>query len=210
LDKFGLRNRSQDEKDSNVSRYALLTLHRPSNVDHRETFVRIFEGLQDLSSSCPIIFPAHPRTQHKIVDFGLAEFFQSGDALREPDGSLIASGSKQIRLVNPLGYLDFICMMKNATLVITDSGGIQEETTCLGVPCVTVRENTERPVTVTCGTNVIAGTMSGCIRRAIRDQSLRSPGNRVPEKWDGKAGARIVKVIGEAILGRTKSEITAP
>jgi UDP-N-acetylglucosamine 2-epimerase (non-hydrolysing) len=195
LDKLGLRTSAQNGKASGVSKYALLTLHRPSNVDHRETFLSIFDGLQELSTTCPIIFPAHPRTQQRISEFGLAEFFESGNTKPEAAESTAAGKSRRIRLVDPLGYLDFMCMMKNAALVITDSGGIQEETTCLGVPCVTVRENTERPVTVTCGTNVIAGTKSEGIRKAIREQANRSTDNRVPEKWDGRAASRIVDVL---------------
>ncbi len=195
LDKLGLRTGAQNGKVNGVSKYALLTLHRPSNVDHRETFLSIFDGLRELSSTCPIIFPAHPRTQQRIAEFGLAEFFESGNPKPEAAESTSSGKSRRIRLVDPLGYLDFMCMMKNAALVITDSGGIQEETTCLGVPCVTVRENTERPVTVTCGTNVIAGTKSEGIRKAIREQANRSPDNRVPNKWDGRAASRIVDVL---------------
>jgi UDP-N-acetylglucosamine 2-epimerase (non-hydrolysing) len=196
LDKLGLRDGTADGRTGgSVSRYALLTLHRPSNVDHPETFLSIFDGLQELLSSCPIIFPAHPRTQQRIVEFGLAEFFESGSQNGELAGSSLTGRSQRIRLVDPLGYLDFMCMMKNAVLVITDSGGIQEETTCLGVPCVTVRENTERPVTVTCGTNVIAGTKSDGIRSAIRRQASGPKANRVPEKWDGQAARRILEVL---------------
>jgi UDP-N-acetylglucosamine 2-epimerase (non-hydrolysing) len=191
LDKLGLRSSPADPA---VARYTLLTLHRPSNVDHRETFLSIFDGLQELSASCPVIFPAHPRTQQRIVEFGLAEFFQIASAPQLGNDSN-GSGAKKIRMVDPLGYLDFMCMMKNAALVVTDSGGIQEETTCLGVPCVTVRENTERPVTVSCGTNVIAGTKPESIRKAIREQLSRPKGNQAPEKWDGRAGARIIGVL---------------
>jgi UDP-N-acetylglucosamine 2-epimerase (non-hydrolysing) len=192
LNKLGLRSGSAN---GNVARYALLTLHRPSNVDHRETFLSIFEGLNELSRSCPIIFPAHPRTQQRIAEFGLAEFFESRNGEQTAGQTRQVSGSNKVRLVDPLGYLDFMCMMKNAALVITDSGGIQEETTCLGVPCVTVRENTERPVTVTCGTNVIAGTRSQGIRDALKAQANRPSGTAMPEKWDGKASGRIIEAI---------------
>jgi UDP-N-acetylglucosamine 2-epimerase (non-hydrolysing) len=192
LDKLELR--SGPAKNS-AARYALLTLHRPSNVDHRETFLNIFDGLQELSTSCPVIFPAHPRTQQRIIEFGLAEFFQLASAPQSTNGSGTCAGANKIRMIDPLGYLDFMCMMKNAALVVTDSGGIQEETTCLGVPCVTVRENTERPVTVSCGTNVIAGTKAEGIRKAIREQVSRPRGSSAPEKWDGQAGTRIIEVI---------------
>jgi UDP-N-acetylglucosamine 2-epimerase (non-hydrolysing) len=196
LDQLGLRGVSNGNGTTHgASRYALLTLHRPSNVDHRETFLSVFDGLQELSGSCPIIFPAHPRTQQRIAEFGLAEFFEIAGEKRIGRGNSADAATKRIRMIDPAGYLDFMCLMKNAALVVTDSGGIQEETTCLGVPCVTVRENTERPVTVSCGTNVIAGIRAEGIRKAIREQLSRAPGNRVPEKWDGKAGLRIVEVI---------------
>ena len=111
----------------------------------------------------------------------------------EPEGACPRSG---IRMLEPVGYLDFLCLMKHAAMVVTDSGGIQEETTCLGVPCITVRENTERPITVTCGTNTIAGTRSENIREAVRTQRNRaSQTGARPEKWDGKAGARIIETI---------------
>jgi UDP-N-acetylglucosamine 2-epimerase (non-hydrolysing) len=183
LDQFGLRGNS----NGLVGRYALLTVHRPSNVDDRETFLSILEGLDELAGSCPILFSAHPRTRKRIAEFGLERFFQS-----ESEQSGNENG---IRLLDPLGYLDFLCLTKHAALVVTDSGGIQEETTCLRVPCITVRENTERPVTVTCGTNVIAGTESQNIRRAVKEQLSGKKQGRVPEKWDGRAAGRIVEVI---------------
>jgi UDP-N-acetylglucosamine 2-epimerase (non-hydrolysing) len=181
LDQFGLRNNSNGSADG-ICRYALLTLHRPSNVDNRETFLSILEGLDEVASSCPILFSAHPRTRKRIAEFGLERFFPAGN-------------ETGVRLLDPLGYLDFLCLMKHAALVITDSGGIQEETTCLRVPCVTVRENTERPVTVTCGTNVVAGTSSENIRGAVRKQLNQRKEARIPEKWDGKAAGRIVETI---------------
>lgn len=185
LETLGLRTLARDGSDvSVVSRFALLTLHRPSNVDHRETFLSIINGLDELSTSVPVVFPAHPRTQQRITEFGLAKHIDSG----------------RIRLVNPLGYLDFMCLMKNAALVVTDSGGIQEETTCLGVRCVTVRDNTERPVTVTRGTNVIAGTTSSAIRKAVSEQTARRGCRGIPEKWDGQAGSRIIGTVADRVL----------
>ena len=196
LDELGLRSHSNGRDQTNgVSRYALLTLHRPSNVDDRDTFLSILEGLGELSSSCPIVFSAHPRTRKRIAEFGLSHFFQLQAGIDPSNGSNVSGAQKGIRLLDPLGYLDFLCLMKHTALVITDSGGIQEETTCLGVPCITVRENTERPVTVTCGTNTIVGTRKENIRDAIRAHGSRRAGARVPEKWDGKAGARIVETI---------------
>ena len=175
--------------------YALLTLHRPSNVDHRETFLSILKGLQELSASRPIFFSAHPRTRKRIGEFGLESFFQLEDgnpAANATRGNSVRNG---IHLLEPVGYLDFLCLMKHASLVVTDSGGIQEETTGLGVPCITVRENTERPVTVTCGTNTIAGTQTENIRAAIKSHSNKKGNARVPEKWDGQAGTRIIEAI---------------
>ncbi len=205
LDQFGLRSRSNGSANG-VSRYALLTLHRPSNVDNRDTFLSILEGLEELSGSCPIFFSAHPRTQKRITEFGLEYFFQPGNGSK-PTGSAIPDRlSGGIRLLGPLGYLDFLCLMKHAALVVTDSGGIQEETTCLMVPCVTVRENTERPVTVTCGTNTIAGTSTGNIRRAVAEQLSGRKRARVPEKWDGNAGGRIVQVIMQEFEERNSTD----
>jgi UDP-N-acetylglucosamine 2-epimerase (non-hydrolysing) len=169
--------------------YALLTLHRPSNVDDREAFLNILEGLSELEERCPIVFPVHPRTQRRLKDFGFA---------------LGTNGSRFVP-IDPLGYLDFVSVMKHARLVVTDSGGIQEETTCLGIPCVTVRENTERPVTVSHGTNTIAGTKAPQIKAAIRRQLERTPGGAAPEKWDGHAAGRIVDVLVRAHADRRAS-----
>lgn len=198
LGQLGLRN-SQNGSSSGDSRYALLTLHRPSNVDDRETFLSILEGLDGLSKSCPILFSAHPRTRKRITEFGLEHFFQFS-----PEGGVGATETRSagIHLLDPLGYLDFLCLMKHAALVITDSGGIQEETTCLMVPCVTVRENTERPVTVTHGTNTIAGTKAENIREAVQQQINRRKHSSIPEKWDGKAAARIVRVMAQEFAKR--------
>ncbi len=193
LEKLGLRPVNGNRNGHSTARYALLTLHRPSNVDNRETFLEIIGGIEELAQECPVVFPVHPRTRKQIREFGF-------------DGRLNGSaGNSQgtgLILTEPLGYLDFVCLMKHAAVVVTDSGGIQEETTCLGVPCVTVRENTERPVTVSSGTNVIAGTARGKIRAAIRQQTSRQPSGVVPEKWDGLAGTRIIEVLVRAISER--------
>lgn len=184
--------------------YSLLTLHRPANVDQREMFLNILEGLQDLSNTCPILFPAHPRTGRRIQEFGLEPFFMV------PAGTKDTCAAPGIHLLEPLGYLDFLCLMKHAALVITDSGGIQEETTSLGVPCVTVRKNTERPVTVSRGTNVIAGTEEDTIRKAIAKQLLTNQPATLPEKWDGRAGERIIAKL-LAMPGRAEEEdLVAP
>jgi UDP-N-acetylglucosamine 2-epimerase (non-hydrolysing) len=183
LEKLGLRERTGSEPS--VTPYALLTLHRPSNVDSKEAFREILEGISEISARSTIIFPVHPRTRQRISEFGLEDHFGNGHSGNVPG----------IRLVEPLGYLDFMCVMKHAILVVTDSGGIQEETTCLGVPCVTVRENTERPVTVEKGTNVLAGTQRTGIQNAIRSQLSGKIRGEVPEKWDGEAAQRILGIL---------------
>src|SRR4029077_15548823 len=180
---------------NSVSRYALLTLHRPSNVDNRAVLLNILGGLSELATDCPVVFPVHPRTQGRIREFGIE--FDPGAGAAEHKGDLRVSGNcrRGIILTDPLGYLDFLCLMKHATLVVTDSGGIQEETTILGVPCVTVRENTERPVTVESGTNTIAGTKTDAIKNAIHRQLDGNRDIAVPKNWDGRAGARIIDIL---------------
>lgn len=203
LESLGLRESGPDASKSAVpSKYVLLTLHRPSNVDTREGLLRILDGLDGLVSQYPIIFSAHPRTQKRIQEFGLAERFRRVEA-RDSDSSngtaALLRANPAIALTDPLGYIDFMCLMKNASLVVTDSGGIQEETTCLGIPCVTVRENTERPVTVTGGTNFIAGTTVEGIRAGIQNRMQEKVQKRIPPKWDGQAARRIVEIIAAHI-----------
>ena len=196
LDRLGLyQSGTENGPAGSVTRYALLTLHRPSNVDSRETFLNILEGLGGLTADCRVIFPAHPRTRKQIREFEIERYFNFNHHGHVSAETGVGGNFGRIHLTAPLGYLDFLCLMKNAALVVTDSGGIQEETTCLGVPCVTVRENTERPVTVRKGTNVIAGVETGRIRRAVRRQIKGKVQNRKPEKWDGKTGTRILKVL---------------
>jgi UDP-N-acetylglucosamine 2-epimerase (non-hydrolysing) len=186
LSRLGLRP-GPNGAGASITPYALLTLHRPSNVDDRTTLLNVLTGLDELARRHPIVFPTHPRTQKRISEFGL------GDTL------------PGLVMTDPLGYLDFLCLMRHAALVVTDSGGIQEETTCLGVPCVTVRENTERPVTVERGTNTLAGTKTEGIRDAIRRQMARTPREGVPPHWDGHAASRIVDVLTRAHAARTPS-----
>lgn len=204
LDELGLRSRPGPNGDAKkIARYALLTLHRPANVDNRESFENILAGLQELGSNCPIIFPVHPRTRKRIQEFGLDLGASAGtNDSRTTQQSAEARG---IILVDPVGYLDFLCLMKNAWMVLTDSGGIQEETTCLGIPCVTVRENTERPVTVEKGTNILAGTSREGIRAAIRTQSQRKVQAKMPMHWDGRAAGRIVDVLVHAMANQRGS-----
>jgi UDP-N-acetylglucosamine 2-epimerase (non-hydrolysing) len=195
LDELGLRSKSDGNgQQPKVLPYALLTMHRPANVDNPQAFNEILSGLKELAAQCPIVFPVHPRTRKRIEEF----------AVQLPGGlisnELPGSGDPRagILLTDPLGYLDFVCLMKNAAIVVTDSGGIQEETTCLGVPCVTVRDNTERPVTVDKGTNIVAGTAQEGIKAAIRRQREGNHQHGVPQFWDGRAAARIVDVLSRA------------
>ena len=156
--------------------YALLTLHRPSNVDEPASLARVLGPILELCRQMPVLFPVHPRTRERLARSGLS-----------------APG---LRTVEPLGYLEFLGLLAEARLALTDSGGIQEETTVLGIPCITLRENTERPVTVTHGTNVLAGTDPARIRAAIA-AALEAPPivQEPPPMWDGHAAERIVEVL---------------
>jgi UDP-N-acetylglucosamine 2-epimerase (non-hydrolysing) len=165
------------------SAYAVLTLHRPSNVDERETFSRILEALAEIARHLPIIFPAHPRTRKTIAELGLTDRIQRMNGLR---------------VIEPLGYLDFLRLFSGAKVVLTDSGGLQEETTALGIPCLTLRENTERPITVEMGTNVIVGTEPQKIVSAALAALGGAPSQksaRVPPLWDGRTADRIVDAL---------------
>ena len=170
-----------------VKDYALLTLHRPSNVDIQGTFQGIIESIHELSKNIPVVFPAHLRTQKQIKAFGIEKYFHD---------SSLSHNSKGILLIDPLGYLDFLKLMENARLVLSDSGGIQEETTILGIPCLTIRENTERPVTIREGTNNLIGTNPNKIMSHAMDilRTKKRAGSR-PDLWDGKAAQRIIRLI---------------
>ena len=165
--------------------YAVLTLHRPSNVDEQAAFGRILDALEEIARRLPIVFPAHPRTRKMIDELGLGARVQS---------------MKNLRVIDPVGYLDFLRLTSCARLVLTDSGGIQEETTVLGIPCITLRENTERPITVEMGTNTIAGTDTSKIIAAA-NRALNNPlpesNVRIPEFWDGRAADRILDALIE-------------
>ena len=164
--------------------YALLTLHRPSNVDDRKNLHRIFGALTKVRSCIEVVFPMHPRTRKQIEKFGLGRFVSSDHS------------SGVIRSVEPLGYLDFLNLMVNAKLIFTDSGGIQEETTVVGVPCLTLRNNTERSITIKEGSNVLVGTDPRAILRETEKVLLgRHKRSRIPKKWDGRAAQRIVRVL---------------
>jgi UDP-N-acetylglucosamine 2-epimerase (non-hydrolysing) len=180
-----------------VAPYALLTLHRPSNVDTREAFQQILEGISEVCARWPLIFPAHPRTWNRMEEFGLQRYIARNLQAPGSRADFDRTPSSGIWIIPPQGYLRFVCLMKNAALVITDSGGVQEETTCLGVPCVTVRDNTERPVTIDRGTNILAGTTSAGIRQAVARQMEGTRAAAHPEKWDGCAAQRIVSILIE-------------
>jgi UDP-N-acetylglucosamine 2-epimerase (non-hydrolysing) len=159
--------------------YGVVTLHRPSNVDYKENLTAILEALSEISGQIPLVFPVHPRTRKRIAEFGLNHLLGPG---------LIMS--------QPLGYLDFLKLNKEARLVLTDSGGIQEETTVLGVPCITLRDNTERPATITFGTNILVGADKIRILEAaasvLNDKGQKK---RIPPLWDGQAARRIVDTL---------------
>jgi len=161
-----------------LRRYGVVTLHRPSNVDDPQTLRGIMGALAEISGGVPLVFPVHPRTRANLEKA----------AIPVPAG---------ISLTRPLSYMDFLNLWKDAALVLTDSGGLQEETTALGIPCLTLRENTERPVTVSEGTNTLVGTAPQAILQAARE-SLGSEGKkgRRPELWDGRAAERIVAALG--------------
>ena len=163
--------------------YVVLTLHRPSNVDDKETFGGLLEALVSISEKLPVIFPAHPRTRANIEKFGFAERIEKSN----------------IRLIEPLGYLDFMNLYSGAKLVLTDSGGLQEETTALTIPCLTLRENTERPITISHGTNVLVGTNSDKIKRAAFEilAQTTTPNAKIPPLWDGHAAERICDALFE-------------
>jgi UDP-N-acetylglucosamine 2-epimerase (non-hydrolysing) len=174
-------------------RYGLLTLHRPSNVDDPERLAALLErALVPLSRELPLVFPVHPRTRARL------ETALSG---RVPEG---------LRLTPSLGYVEFVSLMSAARLVLTDSGGIQEETTVLGVPCLTVRENTERPITIEAGTNRLVGTDPAAVLHAAREAlAAPRPAPRVPPLWDGRAAERTVGILEAYLTGGHPAAVVA-
>jgi UDP-N-acetylglucosamine 2-epimerase (non-hydrolysing) len=160
----------------NLHRYGLVTLHRPSNVDDVSTLQPLLAVLDRIARDLPLVFPVHPRTQQRIGENGIA--------------------LERLQLVDPLPYIDFLALQKHATVVITDSGGIQEETTYLGVPCLTTRENTERPITITLGTNLLVGSDLGLLERETRNiLAGDAKKGSIPPLWDGKTSERIAGVL---------------
>lgn len=170
-----------DTLNLKAGHYNVLTLHRPSNVDDPAIFGRILGAIEEIQRDLPVVFPIHPRTLANTKKLGFADRIAAMAGLR---------------IIEPLGYLDFMKLTASAAVVLTDSGGIQEETTILGVWCLTLRENTERPVTISQGTNELVGTDSGAILAAYRKRRASKLANRpVPEKWDGRAAERIAEIL---------------
>jgi UDP-N-acetylglucosamine 2-epimerase (non-hydrolysing) len=175
-------------------RYATLTLHRPSNVDDSDTLEGILSALHEVARERPIVFPIHPRTRKMIDAFGLKHYCSSSDT---PNG---------LWMTEPLGYLELLHLNLHAEMVITDSGGLQEETTVLGVPCITLRDNTERPITCEMGTNFVVGNKrADILRQLLAVRAGQAPRGQVPEKWDGRAAERITDVLAGVVLQRRTS-----
>ena len=157
--------------------YAVLTLHRPSNVDEPETLHSILGAVRYVASRMPVVFPVHPRTRNRLREFDLE------------------GGLDGVILTEPLGYIDFLALTSHAGLILTDSGGLQEESTALGIPCLTLRQNTERPVTVTDGTNRVVGTKTADIIAGVEQVFASTTSKRMPELWDGRAAERVAAVL---------------
>jgi UDP-N-acetylglucosamine 2-epimerase (non-hydrolysing) len=167
-----------DRLDLKSQQYAVVTLHRPSNVDEKAVLQDVLESLAVLAREIPVVFPIHPRTENRIKEFKLSHF------------------TKDLILIPPTSYFNMIQLMSNSKMVLTDSGGLQEETTILNIPCLTLRKNTERPVTLEQGTNTLVGTKPNDILKAAKNIKLNREGNgSYPELWDGLAAKRIVEVL---------------
>jgi UDP-N-acetylglucosamine 2-epimerase (non-hydrolysing) len=176
--------------------YATLTLHRPSNVDDRNTLYDILQALAQIAQEVPIIFPIHPRTRKMVEQFGLSRYLRNGEKV------------EGLWATEPMGYLEFLHLNLNARMILTDSGGLQEESTVLGVPCITLRENTERPITCVEGTNVIVGNKKEKILAAAQSVLHDRPRvGKIPEKWDGRAAERIVEYILSEYLNEIPAKI---
>ena len=179
-------------QNGKVMPFAVLTLHRPSNVDSPETLRKLLSAIEAVASQITVIFPVHPRTQSKL------------DQLKK-------NSQSQLRAIAPLGYLEFLCLLSRAKLVLTDSGGIQEESTVLRLPCLTLRENTERPVTVTTGTNRIVGQDPEKMREATKDILAGQEKKRQrPDLWDGHAAERIVQILKREFLASGRNVGSMP
>jgi len=186
-----LKNREKAESSRIIEQlgltpkqYSVITMHRPTSVDHPEVMEALAGAFDEIQRDIPIVFPMHPRTRKRLEDVGLYKMF---------------ADMKQLILIEPVGYLDFLKLMAHAVFVMTDSGGIQEETTILGIPCLTLRKNTERPITIAQGTNQLVGMDPECILSAyrfIRTNEQKSE-SRIPEKWDGRAAQRIASIVAD-------------
>ncbi|MBI4597724.1 MAG: UDP-N-acetylglucosamine 2-epimerase (non-hydrolyzing) [Candidatus Omnitrophica bacterium] len=167
-------------------RYAVVTLHRPSNVDTREALEEIRSLLADVAYHCPLIYPVHPRARAQMRSYGLLEAFEQ---------------MRGLTMIEPLGYIDFIKLVANARFVMTDSGGLQEETTVLKIPCLTMRENTERPITITQGTNALIGWDRAKLLEAVETiLAGQWKAGGIPSYWDGQAAFRVVQILRERLL----------
>lgn len=180
----------RDQMGLKSGEYATLTLHRPSNVDDRDVLKGVLEAVEEISYKIPVIFPIHPRTRKMAEKYGFEGFFNT------------AQKAQGIWITEPMGYLEFLHLNMGARLVLTDSGGLQEETTVLGVPCLTMRPNTERPITCEKGTNIMVGNDKEHILEHAREVlSSPPPQGQIPEKWDGHAAERIVEVLLQTHAG---------
>src|SRR5580765_718640 len=174
-------DRIRDRVRVEEKRYAVVTLHRPSNVDHLETFRGILDALAVVARDMPVVFPVHPRTRQRIAEMGLA------DTVRP------------LMLTDPLGYIDFLSLTSHARVILTDSGGLQEESTALGIPCLTLRENTERPATVSDGTNRVVGVDPANSVAGYRAALGDTGPSRLPPLWDGRTSERIATILAAAL-----------
>ena len=178
-------NNSNPANKFGLNHYCVVTLHRPSNVDIEDKVVELVENLVQVSHKIPIIFPMHPRTRNNLRKFGKLSILENAPS---------------IHIMEPLGYLEFVSLIGGSSLVITDSGGLQEETTSIGIPCLTLRENTERPITITEGTNRLItdlSTLQISVDDALKNRTGKEP--KKPKYWDGKTAKRIVDAIVDCV-----------
>lgn len=175
-----------EDLDVESGEYVVMTMHRPSNVDNRDGITALLDTIKRVTDHIPVVFPMHPRTRNRFEDFGLT------DQIHDLEDLIV---------LEPLGYLEFLRLMEHAHVVVTDSGGVQEETTFLQVPCLTLRENTERPITVEQGTNELLALDSEAVIQRVREISeSQRPDGQIPPLWDGKASERIVRHVEQSML----------
>ena len=182
------------EHDLQPQQYGVVTMHRPANVDDEATLAGLLDVLIETAKSVPLVFPVHPRTEKRLAEFGLRERLDRSE----------------IRLLGPAGYLDFLSLTSQARLIVTDSGGLQEESTVLGVPCLTMRPNTERPITVDEGTSTLVANSPQQLRLHLADiLAGRYKTGAVPELWDGHAAERIAAIMSESLADRSAGRTIA-